>query len=205
MAFGNSFGGGVSGGGVPADGSITAAKLASDAVTTVKILDANITPAKLSQPFTSGNAVALSGTQVDFTGIPSWVKRIEIPISGLSTNGTTSYLFQLGRSGTVETTGYLSATMVGSTAVSTANATIGFSLLITPTIASTIHGIISLALIDAATNLWSFSWVGAGSDSAFMVFAAGSKALAGLLDRVRLTSTGPDTFDAGSARLNYYG
>lgn len=74
MAFGNSFGGGVSGGGVPADGSITAAKLASDAVTTVKILDANVTTPKIAD----ANVVAskLSGAQsgaAPIFGIRAWV------------------------------------------------------------------------------------------------------------------------------------
>ncbi len=205
MAFGNSFNGGISGSSVPADGSITVAKLADNSVATAKIIDANVTPAKLSQPFTSGNAVAVSGTQVDFTGIPSWVKRIDIGVSGLSTNGTSSILVQIGDSGGIETTGYLAATMSGSTAVATANPTIAFSLLITPTIASILHGILSLFLVDSATNTWAFSWVGAGSDAAYMIFAAGSKALSAPLDRVRLTTTSGDTLDAGSVRINYYG
>jgi hypothetical protein len=158
----------------------------------------------LTQPF-FGNAVAVSGTQIDFTNIPSWVKAIDIPISGLSTNGTSSLLIQLGDSGGIENTGYLSATLAGSTVVGTSNATIAFSLLITPTIASTIHGIVSLRLVDVATNTWNCTFVGAGSDAAYMLFAAGSKALSGVLDRVRLTTTSGDTLDAGSLRINYYG
>lgn len=202
------------GGGV-ADGSITTAKLADGAVTTVKILDANVTtakildanvtPAKLSQPFTSASAVAASGTQIDFTNIPSWAKQIDIPISGLSTNGTSSYLIQLGDSGGIENTGYLSATMVGAASVSTANPTIGFSLLVTATASAILHGTVSLRLVDSATNTWSCQWIGGGSDSAYMTFAAGSKSLSGSLDRVRFTTTSGDTIDAGSLRINYYG
>lgn len=179
--------------------------IADGSITTAKYADASVTPAKLSQPFTSGNPVSVSGTQIDFTNIPSWVKQIDIPISGLSTNGTSSILIQLGDSGGIENTGYLSATLAGSSAVGTANATIAFSLLITPTIASTLHGTVSLRLVNASTNTWNCVWIGAGSDSAFMIFAAGSKSLSATLDRVRLTTTSGDTLDAGSLRINYYG
>jgi len=44
--------------GVPNDGSITAAKLASDAVTTVKILDANVTTAKLADDAVTADKLA---------------------------------------------------------------------------------------------------------------------------------------------------
>jgi hypothetical protein len=65
---------------------------------------------------TSGTAVAsTSGTAIDFTGLPAWVKRITLMFSGLSTNGTSDYMVQLGDSGGFETTGYLgSVSTVGS-------------------------------------------------------------------------------------------
>ena len=44
--------------GVPNDGSITAAKLASDAVTTAKILDANVTTAKLADDAVTADKLA---------------------------------------------------------------------------------------------------------------------------------------------------
>jgi len=56
----------------------------------------------------SGTAATVSGTSVDFTGIPSWVKRITVMFIGVSTSGTSNILVQLGDSGGVETTGYVS-------------------------------------------------------------------------------------------------
>jgi len=52
----------------------------------------------------SGTAVAsTSGTSIDFTSIPSWVKRVTVMFAGVSTNGTGSYLIQIGDSGGIET------------------------------------------------------------------------------------------------------
>ena len=71
---------------VDAKGRITSAT--SGTFSTVPA-DGSITPAKLSQPFTSGTAVtSTSGTAIDFTGIPSWVKRITVMLNGVSTSGT---------------------------------------------------------------------------------------------------------------------
>ena len=50
-----------------------------------------------------------SGTSIDFTNIPSWVKRITLMFNGVSTSGTSNYLIQIGDSGGVATTGYTAA------------------------------------------------------------------------------------------------
>lgn len=91
----------------PSDGTVNTSQLASSSVTTIKIADANVTPAKLSQPLTQGTSQAsTSGTAIDFTGIPSWVKRITVMFSGVSTNGTSVPQIQVG-AGSVTTSGYL--------------------------------------------------------------------------------------------------
>jgi len=57
---------------------------------------------------TSGTAVAsTSGASIDFTGLPAWVKRITVMLNGVSTNGTSNYLIQLG-AGSITSTGYVS-------------------------------------------------------------------------------------------------
>jgi hypothetical protein len=59
---------------------------------------------------TSGTAVAsTSGVSIDFTSIPSWVKRITVMFSGVSTNGTSPLQVQLGTSGGVDATSYIGA------------------------------------------------------------------------------------------------
>ena len=62
---------------------------------------------------TSGTAITTtSGTSHDFTSIPSWVKRITVMFSGVSTNGTSFVQIQLGDSGGIETTGYNSGAVM---------------------------------------------------------------------------------------------
>ena len=60
-------------------------------------------------PFTAGTAVAsTSGTSIDFTSIPSWVKRITVMFDGVSTSGTSLVQVQLGDAGGIEATSYVS-------------------------------------------------------------------------------------------------
>ncbi|MGN5500412.1 hypothetical protein ACLJCA_09005, partial [Campylobacter coli] len=40
-----------------------------------------------------------SGTSIDFTSIPSWARRITLSFSGVSTNGTSNPLIQIGDAG----------------------------------------------------------------------------------------------------------
>ena len=152
-------------------------------------------------PLTSGTEVAsTSGTSIDFTGIPSWVKRITFMLSGVSTSGTSDLLIQLG-SGSVTTTGYVSSnTGFTGAAGSTRSSTAGLS--ITNDSASYVtSGNITIA------NITGFSWTSSGSGkiatSASFV-CGGNITLGGTLDRVRLTTVnGTDVFDAGSVNLLY--
>jgi len=152
---------------------------------------------------TSGTAVAsTSGTSIDFTGIPSWVKRITVMFNGVSTNGTSTYLVQLG-SGSVVTTGYQSSGSGLAGAVATITSTAGF-VIGNANLATGYHnGQAVLSLISANT------WVGNGIfyllGNTQTNFTAGvSPALAGTLDRIRITTVnGTDTFDAGSINIMY--
>jgi len=70
---------------------------------------------------TSATAKAsTSGTSIDFTGIPSWVKRITVMFSGVNTTVGAQIVVQLGTGGSPTTSGYQStagtrAVEVGST------------------------------------------------------------------------------------------
>jgi hypothetical protein len=77
---------------------------------------------------TSGTAVAsTSGTSIDFTGIPSWVKRITVMFSSVSLSGASSYLVQIGTSGGIQNTGYTSSSFIIATAGSNgSNSTAGY-------------------------------------------------------------------------------
>lgn len=150
---------------------------------------------------TSGTAVAsTSGTSIDFTGIPSWVKRITVMFNGVSTNGTSNIQVQIG-AGSVTSTGYISTSMYTSNAaLQVASATTGF-VLGQITAASTLSGLI---YID---TLGSNVWVASGhlkTSTTTTSSTAGDITLGGTLDRVRITTAnGTDTFDAGSINILY--
>lgn len=199
-------------GGLVADGSITAAKLANNAVTTAKILDANVTtakiadanvtPVKLSESFKASTAVnTTSGTAIDFTSIPSWVKRITISFNGVSTNGTSNLLVRIG-SGSVDSTGYASVGQrIGASSTADGTSTVGF-LINAVNSASLISGFVGLTHLGA--NVWAVSGAFADTFGATTFITCGNKTLAGVLDRVRLTTVnGTDTFDAGSVNIFY--
>ena len=151
---------------------------------------------------TSGTAVAsTSGTSIDFTGIPSWVKRITVMFNGVSTNGSSPVLIQLGYSGGIINTGYLANSTYLYTAGIRGQYTTGFG----STYASSVNvrnGITTICNINGDT------WIASGvlgdySDNA-TVQLAGIVTLIGKLDRIRVTTVnGTDTFDAGSINILY--
>lgn len=185
---------------------ITADTLNDGAVTTAKIVDANVTPAKLSQPMTQGAAQATtSGTTKDFTGIPSWAKRITIVFSGVSTSGTSLLQVQIG-SGSFTTSGYSSVATVTSTTANTssgATATSGFHIQ-GASAASTLFG--KMELLNVSGNTWVASHTLGNVGFTLTANGGGGITLAGVLDRVRVTTVnGTDTFDAGSVNILYEG
>lgn len=146
-----------------------------------------------------------SGTTVDFTGLPAWIKRITIMLVGVSTSGASDMQIQIGDSSSgIETTGYLGAgNRNGGAVTSTANFTTGFGIH-SGAATSVIHGSMTLTLVEASSNTWVASSNFGFSDTAQTLDGGGSKALAGTLDRVRLTTVnGTDTFDAGAMNILY--
>jgi hypothetical protein len=157
-------------------------------------------------PIVSGTAVAsTSGTNIDFTGIPSWVKRVTVMFNSVSTNGSSLVQIQLG-SGSVQTTGYKSTASFGAgTASQYAAATTGF-ITDTTTVTSTTtrSGFYVFCLLGS--NVWTGSGTIGGEQAAFITYACAgnSPALSGTLDRVRITTVnGTDTFDAGTINIMY--
>jgi hypothetical protein len=142
-----------------------------------------------------------SGTSIDFTGIPSWVKRITVMFDGVSTNGTSPICIQLGDSGGIETTGY-NGGATNQTPTYIAN-TVGLNINAGTTVAAQIMG--HAILTNISGNTWILS-SGSQISAANITAAGGSKATSATLDRVRITTVnGTDTFDAGSINILYEG
>jgi len=150
---------------------------------------------------TSGTVQAsTSGTAIDFTGIPSWVKRVTVMFNGVSTNGTSIIQVQLGDSGGIETTGYLGAL---SNLTTTSNLTTGIGIN-AASAANVRHG--SIVFTNVTGNNWVANGNIALSDATVMTVCAGSKQLSDTLTQVRITTVnGTDTFDAGSVNILYEG
>lgn len=144
-----------------------------------------------------------SGTSHDFTSLPTWVKRITVMLNGVSTNGTSQVRIQIGTSSGIETTGYLGvAYTIGSTGSQWTSA--GCEIESGAGSGVTRHGKIILSLFGS--NSWIFNANLGRSETVYGLLSAGSKTLAGTLDRIRLTTVnGTDTFDAGSFNILYEG
>ena len=153
---------------------------------------------------TSGTAVAsTSGTSIDFTGIPSWVKRITVMFNGVSTSGTNPLLIQGGNSGGIVNTGYVSTSNHLSNATSSAGSSSTAGFIFFNNAASYTHsGIITLVNFSGSTWVSSHT---AKSNTAIIVFGGGDGSITSL-DRIRITTTtAVDTFDAGTINIMYEG
>jgi hypothetical protein len=145
-----------------------------------------------------GTAVTASGTQVNFTDIPSWVKRITVMFYGVSSSSTSNWLIQIG-SGSVTTSGYNSASCsIGNAVVNSTAGLIQSQAMVAAT---------SYAGVFVITNVTGNLYCGSGNlvtataaNNGFI--NSGYVTLGGTLDRVRITTVnGTDTFDAGSINI----
>ena len=152
---------------------------------------------------TSGTSVAsTSGTSIDFTSIPSWVKRITVMFSSVSLSGTASLLVQIGNT-TATTSGY--------TAVTTFNSGVGVGIISSTSGFPIQAGVASyqvygaLVLTNISGNIWIADGVlGNSTTSGYTANTSGVITLASALNMTRITSTtGTDTFDAGSINILY--
>ena len=147
-----------------------------------------------------------AGTTLDFTGIPSWVKRITVMFSGVSVSGTSSILIQIGDSGGIETTSYTSwsAIVNSNSAVSTTGSTAGFIISTINAAADILHGGVQLTQVTG--NNWvEFGSVGRDGTVDGVTMSGGSKTLSDTLTQVRITTVDGNAFDAGSVNILYEG
>lgn len=153
---------------------------------------------------TSTAIASTSGTSIDFTSIPSWVKRITVMFNGVSTNGTSLTQIQIG-AGSIQTSGYTGTySQAQSAANNLVNLSAGFVFDAAASASAVRNGFVILSLLESATGIWSASGQSGRSDSALFTTVAGVKSLSGTLDRVRITTVnGTDTFDAGSINILY--
>lgn len=144
-----------------------------------------------------------SGTSIDFTGIPSWVKRVTVMFSEVTTNGGSNLLVQLGTSSGFEITNYISTSgTVVNTGVDATSATSGFNMRKNDN--QTLQFFSGHMVI---TNITSNSWVSSHNgktNTARWIGGGGSKTLAATFDRLRITTVnGTDAFNGGTINILY--
>jgi len=156
-----------------------------------------------SVALTAATSVAsTSGTSIDFTSIPSGVKRITVMFNNVSTNGASSKLLQIGISTGIENSGYDSQTALAGATAGYGTSTAGF-ILYGSGAGESLYGHAVITLMGS--NLWAYSSTCRIATN-YMQVAGGSKTLSGTLDRLRITTVnGTDTFDAGSINILYEG
>lgn len=131
-----------------------------------------------------GTAVAGSGAAVQFTDIPSTVKRITLSFGNVSITGT--FLAQIGTSSGFVTTGYFSSSSTDSGASSSTTGFVGRN------VGSNSYGAFTLTKIS--DTMWAATHsVGESSGAGYVSFS-------GTLDRVRLSAT---SFSGGSINIMY--
>jgi hypothetical protein len=158
-------------------------------------------------PIVSGTAKAwnwnglTTNKEIDFTGIPSWVKRITVMFSGVSVSGSSLIQIQLGDSGGFETTGYVSVASAGATG---GNSTTGLVVYAVGNASYFVSG--AVTLFNFGANAWVSSSATATSPAAGNSgsIGGGTKTLSDTLTQVRITTVnGTDNFDAGTINIIY--
>jgi hypothetical protein len=157
-----------------------------------------------SGAFIAGTAVAsTSGTSIDFTGIPSWVKRVTVMFNGVSTNGSALPIVRLGVSGTPQTSGYQGIVAnQGTTAAAYSNLSSSFAVLQSSGAGVVFYG--QMIISSVGSNIWVATSQVGRTDNTFLATCQGGVSLSGTLNMIRITTdNGTDTFDAGSINILY--
>ncbi|CAB4152155.1 hypothetical protein UFOVP588_54 [uncultured Caudovirales phage] len=159
---------------------------------------------------TLATAVAsTSGTSIDFTGIPAWVKRITVMFQGVSTTGISPTIIQLGYSGGFTGATYNSSGSSATSGVSSVTTTVGLYAISAPGgggsgAAYAMNGMMTLANLTG--NTWASMCIVGQNSVAHTNWSGGIGTAGGTLTQIRITTVGgTETFDAGSINILYEG
>lgn len=158
------------------------------------------------RPLVQMAAQTASGTSVEFTGIPSWVRRITMSMSDMSLSTSDVISIQLGTAAGWDATGnysYASAAVLsaGSTSALVSNVAAAFNIGFA-NLTNSVHG--SFVLTNLSSNTWVISGTCATPTTyAGMAMTAGRKVLTQTLDRIRLVALVAGTFDSGTINVMY--
>lgn len=147
-----------------------------------------------------------SGTFKDFSGIPSWARRVTLLLYGLSTSGASDILIQLGSSATPLSSGYINGQSVFSSSSGVLNSTSTAGIPIYNNSATYIWtGRIVLDLLEPGLHNWVVTaTLNNTITSPAAVISTGVAPLTAALSMVRITTaSGTPTLDAGYASISW--
>lgn len=187
-------------------GSITGILKATSGVVSQAVAGTDYLTSSSGGAITLATAQTATGTAIDFTGIPSWAKRITVMFNGVSVSGTSNILVRLGYgSTTYETAGYSGGggyNINNSTTGNFANS-VGFNLVGSSSqAAALVSGTATLTNITGST--WVCSSIMGSSSLLLSAYGGGNIVITSALTAVRITTVnGTDTFDAGTINISY--
>tara|TARA_R100001530_G_scaffold105603_1_gene73720 strand:- start:296 stop:916 length:621 start_codon:yes stop_codon:yes gene_type:complete len=151
----------------------------------------------------SAEMTTTSGATHDVTNIPTGIKRICVMLNGASLSGTDEFLVQLGTGGSATTSGYRTGLgMISGSTAFTQQATNGFTMF------NDAAGLIQEAVMiinleSVASNTWCQMNACGAQSTTVSGWGFGSVSLSGVLNFVRLTASGSNTYDAGKATVTF--
>jgi len=192
---------------VDASGTITGATISGATISSPTISGATINSSTINGgSITLGTSVAsTSGTSIDFTGIPSWAKRITVMFDSVSTNGSSIVCVRIGHSGGG---GTIISTAYGGTAQdATTSQQLSTSILLGVDGNASYQRSGTLVITLLKAQLYSFiGIIGHTSDTRVPRVAGQVGYTRSEIDRIRVTTVnGTDTFDAGNINIMYEG
>jgi hypothetical protein len=144
---------------------------------------------------TQTSTVTGSGTEVDFTGIPSTAIRITLILMGASLSADDNAIIQLGTSSGFKTSGYLSNSYYGGAGV---GRTDGFALFFGGGAGNIVSG--AAVIYNLGSNKYASNH-SAKYNQNNGLFGGGDVTLGGTLTSLRLRPIGSGSLDAGNIRL----
>jgi putative component of toxin-antitoxin plasmid stabilization module len=148
--------------------------------------------------WTSGTAQTLSGTSQIFDSIPSNAVWIVITFINVSPNGASNFIFRIGDSAGIETTGYESKSNATSSVGDNSTSTFEFNY--TGDASYAYDGVIELWRHSG--NTWNVRGQLQQQTVIDIMTCVGTKTLSDTLTQVEI-SVNPSSFDAGTATIHY--
>lgn len=190
------------------DGSIASADIQDGSVTGTDIQDSSLGRADLGESVINrSSAIATqSGAFKDFSGIPTWARRVTLLLYGVSTTGASDLLIQLGSSATPLSSGYINGQSVFCWGSGILTSTSAAGIPIYNNSATYVWtGRIVMDLLEPGLHNWVVTaTLNNTVTSPSSVISNGVAPLTSALTMVRLTTaSGTPTFDAGYASISW--